>query len=87
MTFGFEKLRSKSGMPVIILIASAGDGGTGVPTGQFGISFNLAIHVARERSPIADERISLFPCLAITTATHRPTMARISSVTSNRISL
>jgi len=74
-------------MPVITLVASAADGETGVPTGQLGIRFNLAIHVPRERSPIADERISLIRCFAITTATHRPTMARISSVTSNRISL
>lgn len=55
MTFGFEKLSSKSGMPVIILVASATSGETCAPTGQPGIGFNLAIHVARECCPVTDE--------------------------------
>lgn len=56
MTFGFEKLRSKSGMPVIIvLVDSATSGEIGVPTGQPGIGLDLAIYVARERSSVTDE--------------------------------
>lgn len=42
-------------MPVIIPVASAANGETCVPTGQLGVAFNLAIDVARERSPVPDE--------------------------------
>lgn len=57
MTFGFEKLRSKSGIPVIILVTSTADREICAPTGQLGIAFDLAIHVARECNPVTDECI------------------------------
>lgn len=75
-------------MPIIIPVASAADGETCAPTGQLGIAFDLAVHVARECGPVTDEyRIISNSLINNHALTCRPMMARISSVTSNRISL
>ena len=42
-------------MPVIVPVANAANGEMCVPTGQLGVGVDLAIHVARERTPITDE--------------------------------
>ena len=86
MTFGFEKLISKSGMPVT-LVFSCSERDMCLLTGQLGIALDLAIHAACERRPITSERLDLWAIGRPSLATHRPTMALISSVTSNRISL